>query len=168
MKYFVQQCSEIKMDILLWGHFKVIIVVTMKNKSILFLMQKKCTNNRFFSAVIVENNGWLEIVTLALSISMRSLVLHITAVVHLFCDWFALSTQILLPFSLMISKVYLADKGQECSMAWKSVKYSIPNGKFAPGLLNTNWGPGTNCPSDLHYDSFIHSANLPEHLPPLC
>lgn len=48
---------------------------------------------------------------------MTALLLPITAVAHLFCDWLTLGTQIPLPFALMIRKVYLKDKGQECIMA---------------------------------------------------
>lgn len=48
---------------------------------------------------------------------MIVLLLLITVGAHLLCDWFALSTQIPLPFALMISEVYLADKAQECSIA---------------------------------------------------
>ena len=48
---------------------------------------------------------------------MTALLLLVTLGAHLFCDWFALSTQIRLPFALMIGRVCLADKAQECSTA---------------------------------------------------
>lgn len=147
------------------GHFKVIIVVTLKIRSFMLKVEiKKYTSNRFFPAITVE----LKNIYMTHNISMTALVLHITTVAYLFCAWFALSTQMPLLLALMISKVYLTDKGQECSMAWKSVKPNILNGKLAPGSLNTNRGPGIRGPSNLHYYSFIRSTNLPDQLSPLC
>lgn len=42
---------------------------------------------------------------------MPASLLPIAKVARLFCDWLALNAQIPLPFTLMVSKVHLTDKG---------------------------------------------------------
>lgn len=71
------------MDKFTLGPFKVIIVVPLKINSFILQVKKKYTNNRFFSAIIVESKK----IYMTHNISMTALVLHITAVAHLLCAW---------------------------------------------------------------------------------
>lgn len=60
----------------------------------------------------------VEYIYLAYNASMAALLLLIIAEAHLFCGWFALSTQISLPFALMIGRVYVTDEAKSaCLMA---------------------------------------------------
>ena len=66
--------------------------------------------------------------------SMTAMLLLLIVVTRLFCSWFALRTQIHLPFALTIGNL-LEGLGPRVQHSHGT---SIPNGKFAPGLPNTN------------------------------